>query len=367
MAAAQVFSEDFESYAPGSEMHGQGGWKGWDNTPSAGAPTSGVYFYGGAISVEIGGATDLVHEFDITGGRWVMRAMQYIPSGTTGENFFILLNTYNDAGVNGGAKDWSAQANFNLGAGTIAFWHGGSAAIVYDQWVELKYVIDLDNNTVDKYYNGEFIVTDQWDDNDHGTLQCVDLFGNGASPIYYDDITIEEYVVYTAHSPDPADGAVGVVNALLRWTSGDTALLHNVYLGTSPDLTEADLVAPNSAFNLHFHMAGLEPGTTYYWRIDEIETDMTTIHTGDVWSFTTVPVTAHSPDPGDGYKWALPDVTLIWEPGQGAASHELYFGADADAVAGRDASVLAGELMNCTSAPTPMPLPVVMPVCWQAN
>jgi len=68
MAAGQVFSEDFESYAAGSEMHGQGGWKGWDNTPAAGAPASGVYAYGGAISIEIGGATDIVHEFDITGG-----------------------------------------------------------------------------------------------------------------------------------------------------------------------------------------------------------------------------------------------------------------------------------------------------------
>jgi len=38
LAGAQDFAEDFESYAAGSEMHGQGGWKGWDNTPGAGAP-----------------------------------------------------------------------------------------------------------------------------------------------------------------------------------------------------------------------------------------------------------------------------------------------------------------------------------------
>jgi len=56
--------------------------------------------------------------------------------------------------------------------------------------VELKYIIDLDNNTVDKYYNGGLIATDQWDDNNHGTLQCVDLFANGASAVYYDDIVL---------------------------------------------------------------------------------------------------------------------------------------------------------------------------------
>ena len=39
-AGAQDFVEDFESYAAGSAMHGQGGWKGWDNTAAARAPAS---------------------------------------------------------------------------------------------------------------------------------------------------------------------------------------------------------------------------------------------------------------------------------------------------------------------------------------
>jgi len=32
--------------------------------------------------------------------------------------------------------------------------------------------------------------------------------------------------------------------------------------------------------------ADLEKGITYYWRVDEVEADGTTKHTGDVWSFT---------------------------------------------------------------------------------
>jgi len=343
MATGQVFSEDFEAYAAGSEIHGQGGWKGWDNTASAGAPTSGVYFYSGAISVEIGGATDLVHEFDITGGRWVMKVMQYIPSGTTGENFFILLNTYNDGGA---GNDWSVQWNMNLATGTINLELGsGSAKIVYDQWVELKFIIDLDGNTIEEYYNGELLSTSVWDNDNHDTIGAIDLYGNSASPVYYDDITIEEYVIYNAQAPNPADGEEGVVNALLRWTAGDTAALHDVYLGTSAELTEADLVAPQQQFTMYFHMDGLEPGTTYYWRVDEVEADTTTTHQGDVWSFTTAPLIAHSPDPGDGFKWVLADVTLTWQAGQGAASHKLYFGADADAVAARDPNVSMGELL----------------------
>jgi len=342
MATGQVFSEDFEAYAAGSEIHGQGGWKGWDNTASAGAPTSGVYFYSGAISVEIGGATDLVHEFDVTGGRWVMKAMQYIPSGTTGNNFFILLNTYADGGA---GNDWSVQWNMDLAAGTINLELGsGSAKIVYDQWVELKFIIDLDGNTIEEYYNGELISTSVWDDNDHDTIGAIDLYGNSASPVYYDDITIEEYVIYNAQAPNPADGEEGVVNALLRWTAGDTAAMHNVYLGTSAELTEADLVAPQQLFTMYFHMDGLEPGTTYYWRVDEIEADGTTTHQGDLWTFSAAPQTAYSPSPRDGDKWIDSETGLSWVAGQGATSHALYFGTDAEAVANRDAGVFVDDL-----------------------
>jgi len=77
-----------------------------------------------------------------------------------------------------------------LAAGTLTFWNGETATILYDQWVELKCIIDLDNNTVDEYYNGELIATRQWDDTQHNTLGALDLYSEGASSIYYDDITV---------------------------------------------------------------------------------------------------------------------------------------------------------------------------------
>jgi len=187
-APVAAFTEDFESYEAGSDLHGQGGWKGWDNTAAAGAPASSAYAYGGSNSVEIIGSADLVHEFDITGGTLELSAMQYIPSGSTGETYFILLNTYND----GGDKDWSLQWDFNMGTGTVSSSEAaGTADLVCDQWVELTFVIDLDANTVDGYYNGTLVASHVWDDNAHGTLQCVDLWGNNASSVYYDDIEVK--------------------------------------------------------------------------------------------------------------------------------------------------------------------------------
>jgi len=152
------------------------------------------------------------------------------------------------------------------------------------------------------------------------------------------DLVREPWV--KAWQPDPADGAVGVVLPLFQWTGGDTAVLHDVYMGTSPELTEGDLVAPRHPMLLYYHPLGLEPGTTYYWRVDEVELDGTT-HEGDVWSFSVAPLTAYAPEPKDGAKWIEFDsVTLDWLPGQNAATHDIYFSADETAVAEGSADVL---------------------------
>ncbi len=135
-----------------------------------------------------------------------------------------------------------------------------------------------------------------------------------------------------ARKPDPADGAVGVGMPLVRWTPGDTAVLHNVYLGTSPDLTEADLKAARQPAALYYHVAGLAPGTTYYWRVDEIEKDGVTIHTGDVWSFVTQDVVSYYPNPQDAANDASPAPTLTWMPGAGATKCQVYLSDSLDAV-----------------------------------
>lgn len=200
-AWAQVFFDDFESYPANSSIHGHGGWKGWNNMSAWDGTVSNEYAYSGSNSVRIRATTDLVHELNISGGRWQVTAMQYIRSATMGASFFILLNTYDD-GENA-PKDWSVQTECDMSANTILYWHGGTTPIVFNQWVQLKYIIDLDNNTVQKYYNGNFITTDQWDDDQHGTLQAIDLYGNGASSVYYDDIKVENLSGPVTPPPGP--------------------------------------------------------------------------------------------------------------------------------------------------------------------
>ena len=81
-----VWSDNFESYALGSSLHGQGGWKGWDNDPAATAYVSDDQSQSTPQSADIKEATDLVHEYSgYTSGQYIYTAYVYVPSGNPPE------------------------------------------------------------------------------------------------------------------------------------------------------------------------------------------------------------------------------------------------------------------------------------------
>ena len=100
----------------------------------------------------------------------------------------------------------------------------------------------------------------------------------------------------SATEPVPADGAAGVIPTSLAWTPGDTAVSHDVYCGTNPTPGPDEFMG-RQVQPLFALTEELTPGTTYYWRIDEVEADGATIHTGAVWSFTVATVMASGPLP----------------------------------------------------------------------
>ncbi|MBM4024422.1 MAG: hypothetical protein FJ280_03325 [Planctomycetes bacterium] len=160
---------------------------------------------------------------------------------------------------------------------------------------------------------------------------------------YSGKMDFDDFIVYgPAHMPDwrlkakkpsPADGTVGVQMALFQWTAGEGAMFHNVYLGTTPDLGADQLVGPRGVLTLFYHPVPLQPGTKYYWRVDEIKADGATIHPGDVWSFVTQDTKAYYPTPADQSTTMSLTPTLSWMPGVGASQHRVFFGNDAQAVA----------------------------------
>jgi mannan endo-1,4-beta-mannosidase len=154
-----------------------------------------------------------------------------------------------------------------------------------------------------------------------------------------------------AYAPEPPDGAKNVIAPLLRWSAGDKAVLHKVYLGTRAELGPADLVSGPAPTTVYWQPGGFTPGVTYFWRVDEIEADGVTAHAGDVWSFTAAILAASNPSPYDGERWAGINTDLTWTAGADTLSHDVYFSIDKAAVEARDPSAFKGNQPGAAYTP----------------
>ena len=149
---------------------------------------------------------------------------------------------------------------------------------------------------------------------------------------------------YPASKPIPADGAILKDTWVsMEWTKGPAAVSHDVYLGDNYDDVAAgslDVFQGNQGatnFVIGFpgfpYPDGLVQGSTYYWRIDEVnDLHPDSPWKGSVWSFTIAPKTAFGPNPVNGGEGVEPDGRLTWQPGFGAKLHFVYFGDDYDTV-----------------------------------
>jgi hypothetical protein len=141
-----------------------------------------------------------------------------------------------------------------------------------------------------------------------------------------------------ARRPVPDDGTMlenTWVN--LSWEPGSYSVSHDVYLGDKfEDVNNGigdtfrgnhalpDLIAGISGYP---YPDGLVPGTTYYWRVDEVnDANTASPWKGDIWSFTVTSKTAYHPFPPDGAEFVETDVVLNWTAGLDARLHTVYFG-----------------------------------------
>ena len=152
----------------------------------------------------------------------------------------------------------------------------------------------------------------------------------------------------TATNPSPVNGTQNQAKTNIQWSPGATAIAHDIYFGT--DAARVAAAGPDSVtwpeykgqqgYGEEVYAAsGLESAaTTYYWRIDELDSSMVATK-GDIWSFTTVGLKAINPSPGNGAQWADPNhpntvTDLYWTPGfKTPLTNMVYFGTDQAAVA----------------------------------
>ena len=178
-----------------------------------------------------------------------------------------------------------------------------------------------------------------------------------------------------AYGPSPKNGALNADTwANISWSPGDFAVSHDVYIGDNFDDVNAGAEGTFQGNQLGTFIVvgfpgfaypdGLVPGTTYYWRIDEVnDTEPNSPWKGNVWSFSIPPKTAYNPAPADGAELVALDVKLSWTAGFRAKLHTVYFGDNFD-----DVSNAAGGLPQGVATYTPPgPLKLTKTYYWRVD
>jgi len=336
----------------------------------SGKPDSAMLF-GGASgdNIDIGDPPELQLTGAMTLAAWVML------DSTNTNNSRIFAK----AG-GGGARSWSLNIEASSGGVSnpatfqVSADGGSNISVISpeplptDEWVHMAGVYRPSEAT-EVYVNGELmnrnttnIPASQFSDNGRTVLigsrnNCSNCGWVGA----IDDVRIYDHAMTEseiigimtgepqplAYRPDPSDGAIHEDTwVTLSWKPGDFSVSHDVYLGDN--LSEVEEAKQDSAVfrgnqTTEFYVAGfpgyaypegLIGGTTYYWRIDEVnDAHPESPWKGVVWSFSIPPKTAYNPDPADGAEFVGPDnVTLRWTAGFGAKLHTVHLGDDFDDV-----------------------------------
>jgi len=320
---------------------------------------------GGAL--EFNGTSDFVdcgddESLDITGPITITLWMRPAAAGEGGPNAGPVCKALSGA-------TWSWQLRYNAPGGNYmgfqfngdpegSTWVDVQEDLSPGQWYHVAGTFDgtnikchldgteTDSGTISGIRGGQstfFIGQDGWVNVFNGAVDEVRVYNHALSEAEILGTMAGEVWPF-AYGPDPEDGAMHSDTwVTLSWKPGGNAVSHDVYLGD-----DFDQVADGAEGTFRgnqittFYVAGfpgfaypdgLVPGTTYYWRIDEVnEADPNSPWKGDVWSFSIPPKTAYNPDPADGAEVAETAVTLSWTSGFGAKLHTVYFGEDYDEV-----------------------------------
>ncbi|NQT01564.1 MAG: hypothetical protein HQ580_06050, partial [Planctomycetes bacterium] len=296
----------------------------------------------------------------------------------------------------------------NEGEGTVWFrvhgaddaWNGGDIIIPdilpSTEWYHLTFTFESATRELKGYLNGELKVSKICEEGRSIYPNTNDLrmghVGTG-EPFagMLDEVAIWNHVLTedeilavmeghigganpNASRPEPRSGTLHEDTWIsVSWRAGDMAVSHDVYLGDNFDDVnsgaEGTFIGNQTAtffvagFPGFAFPDGLVPGTTYYWRIDEVnDTEPNSPWKGDVWSFSIPPRTAYTPVPADTAESIDPNADLSWTPGFGSKLHTVYFGDNFE-----DVNNAAGGLPQGTATYSPGALKLAKTYYWRVD
>jgi hypothetical protein len=206
---AQPFWQDnFDAYATGSPIAGQGGWEAWDNNPAFNTIVTNATVLSPPNALLVGGPANVIRPFGGNGApTGDLHVKVFIPSNQTGEVWLRIPNTY----VPGGTVNWSVRMVMCVSActspgavpGRIVNIGGsevpgmGSTNLVTDQWVEIHVIYNVPpfGNNYAIAYGGSFFTPFQpMTVTAPAVFKAVNLFSNNSSATYMDDSLIVLFI-----------------------------------------------------------------------------------------------------------------------------------------------------------------------------
>jgi len=362
-------------------------------TDRFGIPDSAMNFPGSTSDyIDLGQPPMLLIKGAMTVAAWVR-------ADTLTQNGRILAKQGPSSG-----RSWSIQlesaggfARFDVGINPTDRVRADSEPLSFapDEWFHIAGVF-RPGEAVELYINGELVnsepttITTQWIENGlsvnigrrpqpgtpwEGDIDEVQIYNIALTTSEIQSLMSGRLLSFPkARGPSPVDGALiedTWVN--LSWSPGDFAVSHEVYIGDNfddvNDGAEGTFVGNQTGtfivvgFPGFAFPDGLIPGTTYYWRIDEVnDTEPNSLWKGDVWSFSIPPKTAYFPDPADGAESVDVDVQLSWTGGFGSKLHTVYFGDNFD-----DINNATGGQTQGTATYTPGSLKLAKTYYWRVD
>lgn len=199
---AIIWADDFDDYDLGQFLDGtedDGGWECWDEDPAVGSYVVDTQASSSPHSVDIVASSDTIHQFTgLTSGVYTLRAMQYVPDDLVGQSYFLLLSLYEHG--YGASNEWQVQVMFDADNSMVMTDDGDTLPLITDQWVEIRVEIDLDTDWHQFYYDDDLLYEKEWtagpfnEYTGYLEIDCIDLYANFATSVFYDDLSIELHV-----------------------------------------------------------------------------------------------------------------------------------------------------------------------------
>ena len=203
-AQTVIFSDNFDNYTAGQQLCTQNNtdWGTWSGNPGSAedAYITTEQAVSGSNSLKIEGSSDLIYRFnDQTTGIYEIDFNYYVPSDGNGAYFNI--QHYTQPGL-----QWAFECAFYING--MAFLHQNNDMITFnfpnDDWFPVKVIVDLDDDSVAIFINGESLETMPFScttDNDSGVCQLgsLNFFAGSARPNTSGTYYVDDFVV-TQHS-----------------------------------------------------------------------------------------------------------------------------------------------------------------------